>query len=1208
MSKLRFCLKTSCWLFMGLAVALPIRADTSSMVFCEMANSCVILNKDDPNFDSIFENTVENVLWSTIEATIISVTPMKLPQGSTVEVTVTAPNAHFNTGSIGNVSVGEGAITVNPGGTVLSPTKIRLSVTVPSNLAPGFYDITVTTELSDKTEVAAGKAVLQVVAPSGNPEILGITPSNVPKPLSNYVLSVYGQNTHFSDASVIDFGTGITGTVKTVHNDNFMEVYVNVTSNAQKGIHNVKVTTGDEVAKNTQVGIFWVVDGSSLPPGIMALAPQSGRQRNTLDVTITGSNTNFSSNSTVEFQNDGIEVLSQAVVSKTQITATIKIAPETTLGLYDVQVTTGSETVSFLKGFTVSSAATVSLDNVQATQGKEITLQITGENTHFTQESSHVKLGTGITVSEITVSDSTTLTATISIDDNAETSTRDVFVVTGGEETVQLAAFTVQEKIPGEIKFSQENYSVNENASTSTFTVQRFEGSDGEATVNYETSNGSATSGDFKTTNGTFTWSDGESGDKTFTVDILNDSEFESDETFTITLTDTAGISLDTATVKIVNDDSQPVSNDSQPSGTSVPNPGQIQFSQENYEVSENAGDPTITVQRLGGSDGEMTVNYETSNGSATAGNDFEATSGTIIWGDKESGVKELTLNIVDDNVVESDETFTLELTEVTGGASLGPVKTATLLIVDDDVIVDTDDDDSDTTVVDDPVEADKSVDEDEVDKPVDEDELDTIVPVSSPPPVVELLNPGKIQFSQDNSDRVNENAGSYTVTVQRLNGTDGEVSVTVETRDGIKAISGQDFEAMNQTLTWYEGESGDKTLSVNILNDVMDEGDEVFKIQLKDVTGNASLGQKTLMVTIVDDDVKIDPDNPVAQVRICPESGEVRGSCSAKGVTITDLTVAENAHIYGGTLNGNLENKGQVIDFIIESGSVLKNDYWVSNLTIKPEVVLIGGILTGYIINEGTLVDIDFRGAYVIGGYLEGTIFNNSKINGYFEDVSFKPNTRIIGGALKGEIEGEPQYPALLESLKVMKNSQLSHVIIGSDVVLSEDVTLGEGVVYMENAGAISPSEPELNTEALTIGGSFVNDGDFKRQNELSRSDSITISGRIHVDPAHVGLSAEIIVCAAYGPLTPPSSRRKPLFYMIDTEDEFHLWDEEIANLVTFRKLEFLGEVEEIEMYTGVFDFVGVLNIYFGYRLEDGTVVYNLKTIDVTILHTGTN
>jgi len=331
-----------------------------------------------------------------------------------------------------------------------------------------------------------------------------------------------------------------------------------------------------------------------------------------------------------------------------------------------------------------------------------------------------------------------------------------------------------------------------------------------------------------------------------------------------------------------------------------------------------------------------------------------------------------------------------------------------------------------------------------------------------------------------------------------------------------------------------------------------------------------------------------------------CPEKGEVKSKCNAKGITITDLKVSESGHIDGGTLKGTLENNGWVTNFILESGSQLENNSWVANLTIKPEAVLRGGIWTSYIISEGILIDIDFRGASVIGGYLGGTISNNSKVDGYFKDVSLMPNTRISGGALKGHIKGDPQYPALLDSLKVMKNSHLSHVIIGSDVELAKNVTLGDGVVKMEKAVAIN-FVGAVDTESLMIGGSFVNDGDFKLQNELSRSDSTTIYSRIHVEPAHIGLRAEILICAAYKPLTSP--RRKPLFYMIDTEDKIHLWDEEIASLVTFREIESLGEVEDIEIYSGFFNFTGVLNIYFGYRLEDGTVVYNLKTIDVTLM-----
>ncbi|RKZ35634.1 MAG: hypothetical protein DRQ41_15640 [Gammaproteobacteria bacterium] len=475
--------------------------------------------------------------------------------------------------------------------------------------------------------------------------------------------------------------------------------------------------------------------------------------------------------------------------------------------------------------------------------------------------------------------------------------------------------------------------------------------------------------------------------------------------------------------------------------------------------------------------------------------------------------------------------------------------------------------------------------------------------------PLPPLSHPGKIQISPDNSDKVDENAGFYRLTVQRLEGSDGEVSVKVETlglNQSQIAIAGQDFEINSHTLTWFDGDSDAKELMITLIDDDEFEGDEILNLKLVKVTGDAILESTTLMVTIVDnenDDVEIvpginGPNTPV--IRICPEKGEMKYECSAKNITITDLKVSESGHIDGGTLKGTLENNGWVTNFILESGSQLENNSWVANLMIKPEAVLIGGILTSYIISEGTLIDIDFRGAFVRGGYLGGSIFNNSEVNGYFEDVSLMPNTRIIGGALKGQIEGDPQYPALLESLKVMRNSHLSHIIIGSNVELPNDVTLGDGVVKMENAVAINPAG-EVETQALMIGGSSVNDGDFKLQNELSRSDSITIYSRIQVEPAHIGLRAEILICAAYKPLTSP--RRKPLFYMIDTEDDIHLWDEEIANLVTFREIESLWEIEDIEIYSGFFDFTGVLNIYFGYRLEDGTVVYNLKTIDATII-----
>jgi len=559
-----------------------------------------------------------------------------------------------------------------------------------------------------------------------------------------------------------------------------------------------------------------------------------------------------------------------------------------------------------------------------------------------------------------------------------------------------------------------------------------------------------------------------------------------------------------------------------------APMPGTIQFYQENQIVRENIGTYTFTIERVWGSDDQISVNYATKNGTANAGQDFVAKSGTLTWEAGDSEPKELTVTIINDSQFENDETFTIELLETAGGASLGAANIATVVIENDDrrpASSDSGNSDSDSDDVDD--FSDRGTDDDidqagpnsdddstEPTEPTDVDHKLNEPPVNPQPaetnpnePPLSPSHPDQIQFSPENPDRIDENG-------------------------------------------------------------------------------------------IIDNEPFPSPSSSSSQ--ICPAKGNVNSPCSAKGVIITGLKVGENGHIDEGTLKGTLENKGWVTNFILESGSRFKNNGWVSNLTIQPEAVLIGGICTSYIISEGTLIDIDFRGAYVIGGYLGGTIFNNSKINGYFKDVSLMPNTHIIGGALRGKIEGDPQYPALLESLRIRRNSHLSHVIIGSNVELADEVTLGAGVVKMEKAVALNLAG-EVNIHTLMIGGSFVNDGDFKPQNELLRSDLITIHGSIRVDLAHVGQPADILICGAYRPLTSP--KRKPLFYMINTEDEIHLWDEEIVNLVTFREIESLGEVENVEMYTGYFESIGILNIYFGYRLEDGTIVYNLKTIDVSIM-----
>ncbi|QYO65804.1 Calx-beta domain-containing protein [Leptolyngbya sp. 7M] len=120
--------------------------------------------------------------------------------------------------------------------------------------------------------------------------------------------------------------------------------------------------------------------------------------------------------------------------------------------------------------------------------------------------------------------------------------------------------------------------------------------------------------------------------------------------------------------------------------------PGILALSNSSYSVNENAGNVTITVNRTGGTDGAVGIDYSLGGGTATggascgAGIDYINTGGTVSFANGEAS-KTFNVTICDDSTVESDETFDVTLSNPTGGATLGTPATATVTIVDDDVV-----------------------------------------------------------------------------------------------------------------------------------------------------------------------------------------------------------------------------------------------------------------------------------------------------------------------------------------------------------------------------------------------------------------------------------------------------------------------------------------------------------------------------------------
>ena len=122
----------------------------------------------------------------------------------------------------------------------------------------------------------------------------------------------------------------------------------------------------------------------------------------------------------------------------------------------------------------------------------------------------------------------------------------------------------------------------------------------------------------------------------------------------------------------------------SQGSPQEVLNPGLFQFSAAAPTVDETAGTATFTVNRVLGSVGDVSVDYSVLGGTATAGEDFTPVSGTLLFANQQTTAT-FTVPILDDTLVEGDETVLLSLTNPQGGAALGNPRNVTLTILDNE-------------------------------------------------------------------------------------------------------------------------------------------------------------------------------------------------------------------------------------------------------------------------------------------------------------------------------------------------------------------------------------------------------------------------------------------------------------------------------------------------------------------------------------------
>ncbi|POY34675.1 hypothetical protein C3K47_19010, partial [Solitalea longa] len=333
----------------------------------------------------------------------------------------------------------------------------------------------------------------------------------------------------------------------------------------------------------------------------------------------------------------------------------------------------------------------------------------------------------------------------------------------------------------------------NTGSSLITFDVSLSATSGRDITLTYSTSNGTAAGGsDFTAVNNAQLVIPARTQHAKITIEVLGDNIVEGNETFTVNIA-----SADFA--DLVSPGAKPVG-----TGTIIGDDDQPLLTVNDINVNENAGTATFTVS-LGGNptSEEVTVDYEITNRTAEVNSDYNANNllaGTLTFPAGGTLTQTITINIVDDNIDEDDETFLLTLLNA-NGAVIGREEGVCTIIDNDD------------------------------------------------PPSVSINNASGAEGNGSGTQPM-----TFTISLDNLSGKPVDISYsTSEVLAGLKATSGTDFMATQGTITIPVG-SISVTVDVPIVLDAIFENDETFEVNLS-APINANLGIATGIGTIENDD-----------------------------------------------------------------------------------------------------------------------------------------------------------------------------------------------------------------------------------------------------------------------------------------------------------------------------------------------------------------
>lgn len=402
------------------------------------------------------------------------------------------------------------------------------------------------------------------------------------------------------------------------------------------------------------------------------------------------------------------------------------------------------------------------------------------------------------------------------------------------------------------LEFSAANFTVNENGTPiAPVTVIRRGETTKAVSVTILLSDGTATAGaDYNNNPIQVDFAPGEVS-KTVNIPIVDDALAENPETINLALINpTNGATVgaqNTSTLTILDNDVA------------------LRFGAPTFSVTEGAPAVTITVIRVGALDTTIRGTVTLTDGTATAGEDYDNTPIPITLAPGET-TKTFDIPIIDDQIVETAETINLTLGNLSAGVKLNNPSVAVITI-----------EDNDTTP--------------------------TPAPTPAPAPI-----PATLEFS-NSSFIVNEDGTALAaVTVNRTGDISGVVSATILLSDG-SALAGEDYDNAPITVNFAAGETT-KIINVPIIDDSLVEVSEILNLTLTNPTSGAVIGARnTATLTIARSDMStlldFETTGNLNTVRNTYSERGISFSSNALGIIDTDaLDALGRNDEFGGNFN----------------------------------------------------------------------------------------------------------------------------------------------------------------------------------------------------------------------------------------------------------------------------------------------------------------